>query len=56
MVDKMNRGSFKKKSFFWFFLHEWGTPTMENPRNRWKNPGIPGKFSSLKYIQDHIIN
>jgi hypothetical protein len=31
-------------------ISQMGTPTLENPGNRWKKPGfpgIPGKFSSL---------
>jgi hypothetical protein len=38
-VDKINRGSFKKKIIiiFYLFFLEWGTPTLENPGNRWKN-------------------
>jgi hypothetical protein len=38
-MDKMNWGSFSlKKMFFSSFFLKWGTPTLENHGNRWKNP------------------
>jgi hypothetical protein len=51
-VDKINWGGghFRKKKQTIFFL-KWGTPTLENPRNRWKTR-ISG-YSRKILIPDH---
>jgi hypothetical protein len=41
-VDKMNWGVIftKKINKNKFCFLKWGTPTLENPGNRWKNPAF----------------